>query len=38
VILELSEKREKYVYDNAYLIDGKASKRVADLIFDLAEG
>ncbi|MDY6834945.1 MAG: UDP-N-acetylglucosamine 2-epimerase, partial [Chloroflexota bacterium] len=37
VMLELSEKREKYVYDNAYLIDGKASKRVADLIFDLAE-
>lgn len=34
---KLAEKRKKFVYEHAYLQDGKASKRVADLIIQLIQ-
>ncbi len=33
----LAEGRKKFAYDHAYLIDGQASKRVADLIIQMVE-
>ena len=34
---KLAGARKKFVYEHAYLQDGKASKRVADLIIQLIE-
>ena len=34
---KLAKAREKFIYDNAYLVDGQASKRVADLIIQMIE-
>lgn len=34
---KLAKTRKKFVYEHAYIQDGKASKRVADLIFQMIE-
>lgn len=34
---EMKQSAEKFVYDNAYLIDGQASKRIVDLIMQMIE-
>ncbi len=35
---KLAEARKKFVYEHAYIQDGQASKRVADLIMQIIEG